>query len=144
MHPPLNSVRPVSIGPEDLEAERPAIVASLLDGHRQRQERIARIVRTGTKYVLRFAAGAFVLLVAWLAFTAPLSQSLQPIAPPSFLVLAADGQPIARRGAVRADPIDVMALPPYVGQAFIAIEDRRFFRHIGITGASAARCSGTA
>ena len=25
-----------------------------------------------------------------------------------------------------------MQLPPYVGQAFIAIEDRRFFRHVGI------------
>jgi len=128
----FESIRPVSIGPDDLEAERPAVVASLLDGHRRRQERIARYVRIGTKYVLRFMALAFVILVGWLTFTAPLSQSLQPIAPPSFLVLAADGQPIARRGAVRADPVDVMALPPYVGQAFIAIEDRRFFHHVGI------------
>ena len=72
------------------------------------------------------------LLVAWLAVTAPLSQSLQPIAAPSFLVLAADGQPIARRGAVRGAPVDVMTLPPHVGQAFIAIEDRRFFHHVGI------------
>jgi penicillin-binding protein 1A len=128
----FESIRPVSIRPEDLEADRPAIVASLLDGHRRRQERITMIVRKGTKYVLRFAAGAFILLVGWLTFTAPLSQSLQPIAAPSFLVLGADGQPIARRGAVRADPIDVMALPPYVGQAFIAIEDRRFFHHVGI------------
>jgi penicillin-binding protein 1A len=128
----FESIRPVSIGPEDVEAERPAIVAALIDGHRHRQERISLIVRKGTKYFLRAAALAFVLLVGWLAFTAPLSQSLQPIAPPSFLVLGADGQPIARRGAVRADPVDVMALPPYVGQAFIAIEDRRFFHHIGI------------
>jgi len=128
----FENIRPVSIGPEDLEAERPAIVSALLDGHRRRQERLSLIVRKGTKYGLRFAAGLFVVLVGWLTLTAPLSQSLQPIAPPSFLVLAADGQPIARRGAVRAEPVDVMALPPYVGQAFIAIEDRRFFQHVGI------------
>src|ERR1051325_923095 len=29
-------------------------------------------------------------------------------------------------------PVDVMRLPPHVGQAFIAIEDRRFFEHVGI------------
>ena len=125
-------VRPVSLTLEDLNDERPAVVAGLVDVHRRRQERITRIVRTGTKYVLRGGALAFLLLVGWLTYTAPLSQSLQPIAPPSFLVLAADGQPVARRGAVRADPVDVMALPPYVGQAFVAIEDRRFFHHVGI------------
>ena len=37
----FESVRPVSIGPDDVEAERPAVVASLLDGHRRRQEQIA-------------------------------------------------------------------------------------------------------
>ena len=125
-------VRPVSIGLEDLNGERPGVVSSLVDVHRRRQEQITRFVRAGTKYVLRGAALLFIVLVGWLTYTAPLSQSLQPIAPPSFLVLAADGQPIARHGAVRADPVDVMALPPYVGQAFIAIEDRRFFHHVGI------------
>ena len=125
-------VRPVSISLEDLNGERPALVSGLVDVHRRRQEKIARFVRKATKYVLRGGALLFVVLVGWLTYTAPLSQSLQPIAPPSFLVRAADGQPIARRGAVRADPVDVMALPPYVGQAFIAIEDRRFFRHVGI------------
>jgi penicillin-binding protein 1A len=128
----FDRVRPVSLTREDLDRDRPFVVANLVDGHRQRQERITRIVRKSTKYVVRGVALAFVILVGWLTYTAPLSQSLQPIAPPSFLVLAADGQPIARRGAVRADPVDVMALPPYVGQAFIAIEDRRFFHHVGI------------
>ena len=128
----FDRVRPVSLSLEDLQGERPAVVASLVDGHRHRQDRITRIVRTTTRWVLRGLALLFLLLVGWLTYTAPLSQSLQPIAAPSFLVLGADGQPIARRGAVRADPVDVMALPPYVGQAFIAIEDRRFFHHVGI------------
>lgn len=135
----FDSLRPVSITAADFDNARPAVVETILADHRRRQNRAYAIVRTGTKWGLRIGAGLFVLLVAWLAFTAPLSQSLEPIAPPSFLVMAADGQPIARRGAVRADPIDVMALPPYVGQAFIAIEDRRFFHHIGIDPWGVAR-----
>ncbi len=47
---------------------------------------------------VRLAAGAmlaaFLLLIAWLAITAPLSKSLQPIAPPQLTLLAADGTPI--------------------------------------------------
>jgi penicillin-binding protein 1A len=74
----------------------------------------------------------FVLAVAWLALTAPLSKSLQPPAPPSITLLSAEGQPIARRGAVIAEPVDVTRLPKHVGEAFIAIEDRRFFGHLGV------------
>lgn len=74
----------------------------------------------------------FVLAVAWLALTAPLSKSLQPPAPPSITLLSAEGKPIARRGAVIAAPVDVTKLPKHVGAAFVAIEDRRFFGHLGV------------
>ena len=74
----------------------------------------------------------FVLAVAWLALTAPLSKSLQPPAPPSITLLASDGTPIARRGAVIADPVDAAKLPDHVRDAFIAIEDRRFYGHLGV------------
>lgn len=74
----------------------------------------------------------FVLAVAWLALTAPLSKSLQPPAPPSITLLAEDGTPIARRGAVIADPVDAAKLPDHVRDAFIAIEDRRFYGHLGV------------
>ena len=74
----------------------------------------------------------FVLLVGWLAATAPLSRSLQPIAEPSLTLLASDGSVVARRGAVVEAPIRVETLPPHVYQAFLAIEDRRFYDHSGI------------
>src|SRR5204862_6717117 len=125
-------VRPVSLTPENLDGGSPGVVETIVALHRRRHDRASRIIRKATGAVLRVAAAAFILLVGWLAVTAPLSQSLQPIAAPSFLVLAADGQPIARRGAVRDAPVDVMKLPPHVGQAFVAIEDRRFFHHVGI------------
>ena len=72
------------------------------------------------------------LLVGWLAVTAPLSKSLQPIAPPGIVLLSADGKPIARRGAVTDQPVKVAELPRHVPQAFLAIEDRRFYMHLGI------------
>ncbi|WP_245942235.1 transglycosylase domain-containing protein [Sphingomonas gilva] len=74
----------------------------------------------------------FVLAVAWLAVTAPLSKSLEPIAPPSVTLLASDGTPIARHGAIIGPPVDVAKLPAHVPEAFMAIEDRRFRTHWGV------------
>src|SRR5690606_2891728 len=39
---------------------------------------------------------------------------------------------ILREGAQNAPPVDLNTLPPYVAQAFIAIEDRRFYDHMGV------------
>lgn len=88
------------------------------------------------------AAGLLALLMAitaWLAITAPLSRSLQPIAPPSITLMSADGQVIARKGAVIDKPVTVADLPRHVPQAFMAIEDRRFYSHWGIDPRGIAR-----
>ena len=74
----------------------------------------------------------FVFVVGWLAVTAPLSKSLQPPTPPSITLLAEDGTPIARRGAIIDAPVDAAKLPTTVTNAFLAIEDRRFRTHWGI------------
>lgn len=73
-----------------------------------------------------------ILIITWLAITAPLSKSLQPIVPPRITLLAADGTPIARNGAIVDRPVKAADLPPHVIQAFLAIEDRRFYSHLGI------------
>jgi penicillin-binding protein 1A len=94
------------------------------------------------RWIMRGLAVLIVLLVvaiAWLAVTAPLSQSLKPPTPPSITLLAADGTPIARRGAIIGDPVTASALPDHVPQAFMAIEDRRFYRHLGIDPRGIAR-----
>lgn len=85
------------------------------------------------------ALALFVVLIGWLTFTAPLSKSLEPIAPPQVTLLASDGTPIARSGAVVEAPVKVADLPPHVVQAFIAIEDRRFYSHWGIDPRGIAR-----
>ncbi|WP_298302236.1 transglycosylase domain-containing protein [uncultured Erythrobacter sp.] len=93
-------------------------------------------------WAVRIVAGmifAFIVLFAWLAITAPLSKSLEPIAAPQVTLLASDGTPIARSGAMVAEPVNVEDLPPHVTQAFIAIEDRRFYSHWGVDPRGIAR-----
>ncbi|MBY0581417.1 MAG: PBP1A family penicillin-binding protein [Sphingomonas sp.] len=87
------------------------------------------------RWIVRGLAGAamlFFLLIGWLVLTAPLSKSLEPPAPPSITLLAADGTPIARHGAMIGKPVDAATLPDHVTNAFIAIEDRRFRSHWGV------------
>jgi penicillin-binding protein 1A len=84
------------------------------------------------KRAIKIAALIFFLILIWLMVTAPLSRSLGPIAAPSLTIVSAEGEPIARRGSIIGEPVDVSRLPPHVGQAFIAIEDRRFYRHSGL------------
>src|ERR1700733_14126491 len=47
-------------------------------------------------------------------------------------ILDVKGRLIARRGLTQGAMIDVSELPPYVPNAFIAIEDRRFRDHFGV------------
>ena len=97
------------------------------------------------KWVRRISRGfaifcvVFILLVGWLALTAPLSKSLEPIAPPQITLLASDGTPIARTGAIVDTPVEAKKLPKHVTGAFLAIEDRRFYSHWGVDPRSIAR-----
>jgi penicillin-binding protein 1A len=96
------------------------------------------------RWIIRGTGIGIVLLVIaiiWLAFTAPLSKSLQPPTPPSITLTASDGTPIARRGAIIGKPVDAATLPPHVIQAFLAIEDRRFYSHWGIDPRGIARAA---
>jgi penicillin-binding protein 1A len=79
-----------------------------------------------------FVLALTILLIAWLAFTAPLNKSLEPIAAPQITLLASDGTPIARNGAITEEPVEIGNLPPHVAEAFMAIEDRRFYTHWGV------------
>ena len=85
----------------------------------------------------------FFIAIIWLAFTAPLSKSLEPIAPPRITLLASDGTPIARTGAIVDEPVEVGKLPPHVVEAFMAIEDRRFYDHWGVDPRGIARAMWT-
>ncbi|MEK9212212.1 transglycosylase domain-containing protein [Sphingomonas sp. 2378] len=98
------------------------------------QEASRRPIRWGRWIARGTGAGIILLVLAiiWLAVTAPLSRSLQPPTPPSITLTADDGTPIARRGAIIGAPVDAAKLPAHVREAFMAIEDRRFYSHWGI------------
>jgi penicillin-binding protein 1A len=91
-------------------------------------------------------AGAAVLLVivllASLFWSLPLSRALEPLNNSAIVLVAEDGSPIARRGSYKEAPIDVAKLPAYVPGAFIAIEDRRFYSHMGVDPKAIARALG--
>jgi penicillin-binding protein 1A len=93
------------------------------------------------RYVAAAIVAVFMLLIGWLAITAPLSRSLQPIAPPSITLVSDDGTPIARKGAIVAQPVRLAELPKHVPQAFIAIEDRRYYSHWGVDPIGIARAA---
>jgi penicillin-binding protein 1A len=97
--------------------------------------------RWGWKRILLGILALFMLIVAWLAITAPLSKSLQPIAAPSLTLVSAEGDPIARRGADIREPVSIRTLPKHVPAAFIAIEDKRFHDHLGISIRGIARAA---
>jgi penicillin-binding protein 1A len=83
----------------------------------------------------------FLATVGWLALVAPPSQTMRPVVPPSVTLLASNGTLISRRGAVTDSPVDVHQLPDHVSEAFLAIEDRRFYHHGGIDPRGIARAA---
>ncbi len=75
---------------------------------------------------------AVVGVFAWVAASLPPIHSLEiPKRPPSIQIVAFDGRPLAVRGE-GGPAVSLRELPRHVPQAFIAIEDRRFYSHYGI------------
>jgi penicillin-binding protein 1A len=54
------------------------------------------------------------------------------VPPQASVVLARDGAVIGQFGRERRVSVPVRTLPKYVGQAFIAVEDKRFYQHDGV------------
>src|SRR6476619_6712963 len=89
--------------------------------------------------VLYSVSALIFITIVWLVITAPLSRALEPLADPALLLTSDDGRPIALRGAIKEAPVDVTKLNPQTPAAFVAIEDRRFYRHWGIDPRGMAR-----
>src|SRR5271163_4604389 len=63
---------------------------------------------------------------------APIDQLAVPKRPPNIAIPADDGALIANRGDTGGAAVRLIDLPPYLPKAFVAIEDRRFYEHLGI------------
>jgi len=84
------------------------------------------------RWGLNAFAALLLITIIWLIVTAPLGRALEPLDDPALLLLSQEGRPIARRGAIKDEPVEVAKLDPMTPAAFIAIEDRRFRTHWGI------------
>ncbi len=58
---------------------------------------------------------------------------------PLVRIMSVDGVNLANYGDRYGRPVEVGDLPDYVGQAFVSIEDRRFYQHFGIDVIGIAR-----
>ena len=78
--------------------------------------------------------------VAWVGAHLPPIQSLEiPKRPPSIQIVDTSGKLLAARGEFYAEAASLKNLPRHVPEAFIAIEDRRFYYHYGIDPIGVAR-----
>ena len=69
----------------------------------------------------------------------PIDQLAVPKRPPNIAILADDGTLLVNRGDLGGPAVRLMDLPPYLPKAFIAIEDRRFYSHMGVDPLGMAR-----
>lgn len=62
-----------------------------------------------------------------------------PERPPNLKIVAVDGSVLANRGTTGGEALSLEDMSPYLPQAVIAIEDRRFYSHFGIDPLGLAR-----
>ncbi|MCR6500509.1 penicillin-binding protein [Shinella sp. CPCC 101442] len=62
-----------------------------------------------------------------------------PDRPPNIKILAVSGDAIANRGLTGGEALNLENMSPYIPQAVIAIEDRRFYSHFGVDPLGLAR-----
>jgi penicillin-binding protein 1A len=118
-------------------------------GQRRRRNQ-APTRQSGWRRFVWFALSFFVwasvgiaAVVAWYAYDLPDIARLDRATArkPVVTIEAVDGSVLARYGEVHGDPVRVRALPPHLPRAFLAIEDRRFYRHPGIDLLGIARAT---
>ncbi len=73
------------------------------------------------------------LVVLWFSHDLPDLKNLQAnIRKPSVTIQTYDGTILGTYGDLYEDMVKVQDLPPYVSQALMAVEDRRFYHHFGV------------
>jgi len=79
-------------------------------------------------------------LVAWYGAQLPsVANWSVPDRPPNVKIVAVDGSLVANRGMTGGEAVGLHEMSPFIPQAVVAIEDRRFYSHIGIDPIGLAR-----
>jgi penicillin-binding protein 1A len=99
---------------------------------KKRRSWLGRIVYWGVVLSVWGLISMVGLVVYYASQLPPIDQLAVPRRPPNIAILADDGSLIANRGDTGGPAVRLIDLPPYLPKAFVAIEDRRFYDHIGI------------
>ncbi len=79
-------------------------------------------------------------LMIWYASELPdITESMVFERRPTIIVKASDGTILDRYGDIKGETVAINDLPPYVVQAVLATEDRRFYYHMGVDPLGIAR-----
>ena len=89
---------------------------------------VLRVLFLASVWVVLVLGGTFLYFVARLPDPVLLTLDDRP---PNLTILASDGAVLAERG-LRHGYVRLDRLPPYLPQAVIATEDRRFYNHLGV------------
>jgi penicillin-binding protein 1A len=125
--------------------DRPAPRRDRKSARKSRSGRRPRRSLLGRMVYWSFTLGvwAFIGLLGFFAYHAmklpPIDQLAVPKRPPNIAILASDGTLIANRGETGGSTVTIRELPRYLPQAFVSIEDRRFYSHFGIDPVGIAR-----
>jgi penicillin-binding protein 1A len=122
--------------PEERPRRRPRAAGSRRKGKAAgkspKRSGFVRLVYWGAVLGLWMAIGV-VGLFGWVAMHLPPIQSLEiPRRPPTVQINTVDGRLFATRGEMGGSAIPLREMPPHLPNAFIAIEDRRFYSHHGV------------
>ena len=83
--------------------------------------------------VAAFGFAAFVSASIYFLYDLPDIDKAKPFeSKPSIVILANDGTIIARYGGLQGNALRMKDFPPYLVKALLAVEDRRFYSHMGI------------
>ena len=96
--------------------------------------------RSWTRRLLGWAATAFLwggialfATVVWYAYDLPNLDDVDGVSrAPNVTIVSEDGARVASFGGIYGEPVGVASLPPYLPQAIVAVEDRRYYEHFGV------------
>ncbi len=131
--------------PRDAKAARPAKAAREPAARPRRRKRgfFATAVRRLAYWtlVLGIWAGiAAACMVVWYGAQMPSIANWEvPDRPPNVRIVSVDGQLVANRGMTGGEALALREMSPFIPQAVIAIEDRRFRSHFGVDPVGLAR-----
>ncbi|WP_375462719.1 transglycosylase domain-containing protein [uncultured Methylobacterium sp.] len=107
-----------------------------------RRSLLGRMVYAGVVLGLWAVIGLAGLVAYHASQLPPIDQLAVPKRPPNIAILASDGSLLANRGETGGRVVGIKELPPYLPRAFVAIEDRRFYGHMGIDPVGILRAVG--